>query len=174
MNENRFDDLSRRLAAATSRRGILKTLGAMIAGAALARFDVETAEAGAGVCINGQRLVCDQFKKCVCEDVGCPRGQPKCNGACTDTLSSPSNCGACGHDCGGLACVNGVCTFAESCPSLKQFNPNQLLADYQADPFNCGGCGIQCKPCERCTNGACAPICVSAPSASRANRHSDC
>jgi hypothetical protein len=37
------------------------------------------------------------------------KGQRMCAGACVDTLTDPHDCGACGHDCGGLTCTNGSC-----------------------------------------------------------------
>ena len=38
----------------------------------------------------------------------CP-GATLCGDACTNTAFDPSNCGACGHDCGGGTCDLGVC-----------------------------------------------------------------
>jgi hypothetical protein len=32
-----------------------------------------------------------------------------CDGSCTDTNTDPNNCGACGHNCLGGACVAGQC-----------------------------------------------------------------
>ena len=47
-------------------------------------------------------------------DSGCPAGTADCNGnpgdGCeTDLITDPANCGACGHDCLGGACVASTC-----------------------------------------------------------------
>ena len=42
--------------------------------------------------------------------LACPSGQMACGGACVNTASSNTNCGACGVTCGGgQACSNGYC-----------------------------------------------------------------
>jgi hypothetical protein len=72
-----------------------------------------------------------------------PDGAPV-NG-CGDTQASPSNCGACGHDCEGGGCVQGVCQPVvlegdESFPStlavdgVKVYWVNQTDADYGKPP----------------------------------------
>jgi hypothetical protein len=53
----------------------------------------------------GQGLKCDYHGECT----GCGPGQTACNGVCVDLSSSPQNCGACGHDCLGGACVSHAC-----------------------------------------------------------------
>ena len=45
-------------------------------------------------------------------DGACSPGQTLCNGACTDTLTDPANCGFCGNVCGGSACNDGQCSVA--------------------------------------------------------------
>lgn len=46
----------------------------------------------------------------------CTGGKTSCNGACVDTTSDPSNCGACGTKCGAeQACASSVCT--NLCPT---------------------------------------------------------
>src|SRR4051812_11627234 len=32
-----------------------------------------------------------------------------CNGSCVDVATSGTNCGKCGHDCGGATCTAGAC-----------------------------------------------------------------
>ncbi|HEY2516480.1 MAG TPA: hypothetical protein VGI39_36670 [Polyangiaceae bacterium] len=46
-----------------------------------------------------------------CVDVVCPGSETACGGTCVDLASSSSNCGGCGHDCGGpqSQCTNSVC-----------------------------------------------------------------
>jgi len=47
--------------------------------------------------------------------VACATGRTACDSgdasafACLDLASDPANCGACGHDCGGLTCSDGLC-----------------------------------------------------------------
>src|ERR1700677_939651 len=49
----------------------------------------------------------------------CPTGQAFCSGSCIDILSSPGDCGGCGHTCnlhtmyGGSSCQSGVCAPVE-------------------------------------------------------------
>lgn len=80
-----------------------------------------------------------------------------CNGLCTDTNTSPFNCGACGNQCpAGVGCVNGVCGCSPgytNCPSGCK--------DTSSDPSNCGTCGNVCSCQQICQNGACvaAPNC---------------
>ena len=37
------------------------------------------------------------------------RGLVLCGNVCVDTSVDPSNCGACGVNCGGQYCANGIC-----------------------------------------------------------------
>jgi hypothetical protein len=55
-------------------------------------------------------------------DALCPNTQTVCNGKCTDTLSDPSNCGACGLDCSGGTCSGGTCTLATNTAGFLQTN----------------------------------------------------
>ncbi len=48
-------------------------------------------------------------------------------GACGDTTSDPQHCGACGHSCGGGACVAGVCQALVLAPS--QSTPEDLAVE---------------------------------------------
>lgn len=41
--------------------------------------------------------------------VTCQDFETACSGSCVDPTSSKTNCGSCGHDCGGGACVDSVC-----------------------------------------------------------------
>lgn len=41
--------------------------------------------------------------------VTCEDFETACAGSCVDPTSSKTNCGACGHDCGGGACIDSVC-----------------------------------------------------------------
>jgi hypothetical protein len=54
---------------------------------------------------------CDQGQTCnagVCGD--CGEGQLQCGTVCVDPVTDPTNCGACGHQCGqGEVCFDGGC-----------------------------------------------------------------
>lgn len=65
----------------------------------------------------------------------------KCGDRCVNTLSDPSNCGACGRACGaGTSCCAGDC-----------LDPVAL----QTDASNCGTCGNRCAVNGTCTAGTC-------------------
>ena len=74
-----------------------------------------------------------------CDDgAGCPTGQIECNGACTDVLLDPSNCGTCGN----------VCSSSQTCCS-------GLCVDLMTNTSNCGTCGNLCTTGESCVGGSC-------------------
>ncbi len=71
--------------------------------------------------------------------------------ACTDLATDPHNCGACGADCAGSACVAGTC----SCATGFSLCGGSCI-DTTSDPDNCGGCGIPCGPGGVCSGGTCS------------------
>jgi hypothetical protein len=74
------------------------------------------------------------------------------NGCETDTSSSATNCGACGHVCPtGGACVAGQCT----CPPAAPLACNGTCVNPTVDPANCGQCGHVCAPGHTCVAGSC-------------------
>ena len=98
MNSSKFDELTKALATATSRRQALKTFGATFIGGILALGGVSTAFAKCKP--NGHP--CGNDKQCC--GGGC------CNGTCTDLKNDVNNCGVCGNTCpSGDSCVNGSC-----------------------------------------------------------------
>jgi hypothetical protein len=109
MDGNRFDALTRSLAAPRTRRGVLKTLGAGIAAGlgALGLGNAGAAPGGQGKgkgpqpgrCgLDGQpckwNRQCCEFAGLVCLDgaCGCPEGETLCGGTCR---SSEGLCGGC-------------------------------------------------------------------------------
>jgi hypothetical protein len=55
-----------------------------------------------------------------CDDVGCPGAEVRCSGACVDLTSSSDNCGRCGRDCGGGACIGNQCQPETLIASIDQ------------------------------------------------------
>ncbi len=128
MDSSRFDELTKALARATSRRQALKTLAATVLGGMLDLGGIGTA-----------------FANCKPNDIGCNTNSQCCSGGCchgtcTD-LNTTSNCGRCGNTCTGTtpACCSGACT------------------DLSTDPNNCGSCRHVCRADETCQSGQCAP-----------------
>jgi hypothetical protein len=113
----KFDDLTKALATATSRRQALKTIAATTIGGVLGLAGIGTAFGAPKCHRNG--LGCDTNSQCCsgyCDPTtgtcACPSGQTNCSGTCVNTQNDPNNCGGCGNVCpaAGLACINGGCT----------------------------------------------------------------
>ncbi|MEI8259296.1 MAG: hypothetical protein WCJ30_26810, partial [Deltaproteobacteria bacterium] len=88
-----------------------------------------------------------------------------CSGACVETTSSTSHCGACGHACGaGELCVAAACVCSQG-----QTRCGSTCTDASSDPANCGGCGTRCATNAVCIAGACqtrtgyTTLCGAAP-----------
>jgi hypothetical protein len=87
------------------------------------------------------------------------------DGCETNTSTSPTNCGSCGHACNTPnatpACNNGTCAIGMCNAGYKDCN--NTVADgceinTNNDPNNCGGCGIKCNIANgtaACVNGMC-------------------
>ena len=82
----------------------------------------------------------------------CSISRTTCGGACVDTLSDPSHCGACFNSCPlGLTCDMGVCC------GDGHANCGGYCANLQTDMYNCGRCRNICDSAI-CNWGRCAPI----------------
>jgi len=81
----------------------------------------------------------------------------KCNGVCTDTTSSATNCNGCGIVCGTDKpfCVASTCT--SSCPTGTVACAGACV-DTTTSAANCGGCGIPCAANQACMASACVAI----------------
>jgi hypothetical protein len=169
----RLDELSKLLAASVSRRESLRTIGVVLAGAALSTLGLRTAWAARpdrctafcrwcptrkkrNQCMEACRA-CNGNTSRLCGSCGayacCATGTACCNGTCTDLNSDTSNCGACGNVCAEPTptCYQGTCI---GCPTgLTWCNP--ACVDLSSDPFNCGTCYHQCAPNEVCAGGTC-------------------
>jgi hypothetical protein len=165
----RFDDLSRSLAGSTSRRGVLKLMGAAVVGgtaaAVLRPFHAGgavcgsgTTPCGTGCCPAGVACVDPATNKC-----GCPAGRAPCGSHCCPNkgdfcaFATPGGCDACcprgttGCDrfcCdAGVACVrdglgNKVCGCAAGTTSCIDSGSGQLKCcpGGQACPADLSSC----------------------------------
>jgi hypothetical protein len=141
--DNSFDELTRALAGATSRREALRRLGGFVGGALLASVGLDGgwARAGAG---DPCKAAC---RRCS------PRTRDQCISVCRACPGTTSLCGPCGAVVccsGGRVCYNGRCVCP---PGLTDCGG--YCADLRNDPYNCGGCGRACSGGEVCDNGAC-------------------
>ncbi len=129
MESFRFDELTKILATAASRRQALKTIAATTLGSILGLGGIGTALASCKP--NG--IGCNTNSQC-CSG-GC------CHGTCTN-LNTTSNCGACGHKCDACStCQSGTCVSRCSSGQVCLCNGTCATAcvpDYHA----CPGVGI--------------------------------
>src|SRR5262249_29454446 len=102
--------------------------------------------------------------RCLAQDGGlglcCP------DGSCADLAEDVHNCGGCGIDCGGAACIDGGCVGAV-CDYARQGGfcgaPGDLVhvccgtgcVDQSSDAANCGACGNACPAGKTCLAGTC-------------------
>ena len=159
MDGERFDAITRRLAAGASRRGALRLLAGGALGGLLARLGPQEAAAThagcrhngascarAGQCCSGR---CDSGTCRPCTKAGqCPQPANPCQRAvCTGTGRCALRDKPTGTACGeGQVCCGGVCTVLGT-------------------NANCGGCGESCeRTCQACTGaGTCAAANEGAP-----------
>ncbi len=83
--------------------------------------------------------------------VMCVAPQVDCGGACANTQSSPTHCGACFNAClTGQTCNGGVC----SCAAGQQ-DCGGTCVDVQTNAAHCGGCNMACGTGATCQGGMC-------------------
>jgi hypothetical protein len=111
--DHSVDVLAKELASGTvSRRKVLRMLGAALVGGVLASVP-RVAWARVFPCPQGTRRCPDDT--CVpvgqtCRSAGCPTGQVRCRGICTNLQTDPLNCSACGAACPpGAFCQDSFC-----------------------------------------------------------------
>jgi len=173
MDGQRFDQLTRTLDAAVSRRRVLGGLLGLAAAAGVARdatagttrsclgprrFCWKDSQCCSGVCPVGRRVERRVRNRCSCGALA------TCGRACVDTQSDTQNCGGCGITCpAGWGCTAGVCgcggdivppnSYETTCCEGSWLDP-----DY--DNANCGSCGNVCADDEQCLAGACRTVCT--------------
>ncbi len=174
----RLDELSKLLAASVSRRESLRSIGVVLAGAALSPLGLGTAWAArpdrctafcrwcptrkkrneclaaCRACNGNTSRLCGSCGNFVC----CPTSTTCCNGTCTDVNSDPNNCGACGNVCHASTpiCKQATCS---ACQPWETFCVGGGCVDLFNDPFNCGACGNQCSQTDVCAGGTCQGQC---------------
>jgi len=173
-----LDELSKLLAASVSRRESLRSIGVVLAGAALSTLGVNPAWAARpdrctafcrscptrkkrNQCLEACRA-CNGNTSRLCGSCGayacCPAWATCCNGTCTDLNSDPYNCGACGYVCAaGTVCLNGSCV--ESPCSLTLCGG--MCVDTSSNAQHCGGCFQACSVGQVCFHGTCCSPTVS-------------
>ena len=158
MEDRRFDELTRTLAALTNRRQVLRRLAGATGGGFLALVGIGVGEARHRRCGLGRR--CRRDEQCAsgfCDEdtrtCACPTGTTACHGACVDLTSDPDNCGACDRLCESGACQNGECV--DSCAPPETICAG-VCTDTRFDSNNCGSCGNACPPeASNCCYGGC-------------------
>src|SRR5690606_17597136 len=77
-------------------------------------------------------------------------------GGCGDTLSDPSNCGACGRSCNAdQICDQGVCRAVTAGCSEGRLLCGASCVDGQASAEHCGACNNACAAGRTCSGGTC-------------------
>jgi Stigma-specific protein, Stig1 len=92
-------------------------------------------------------IYCPSGQVDICEDPTTPG-----RFICTNVVTDPSNCGACGTVCPSRVCNNGTC---EPCEPPLQNCGGTSCVDTQTDRDNCGGCGVVCSGGQICESGSC-------------------
>jgi hypothetical protein len=173
MDGRRFDQLSRAVDAAVTRRRLLGGLFGLTVGA------VAVTDAGAsgrqaclgtgricwrdgqcctGSCPTGRRVPLRTRNRCSCGSLA------TCGTTCVDTRTDTQHCGACGHACpAGWECSGGVCGCGgetEPPDSNVTICCEGAWIDGDWDDANCGACGVACDAGEACLEGGCRRSCT--------------
>lgn len=162
MDNQRFDDLTRRLASGTSRRRLVRGMVASAVAGVVTRFGGGGAEAQACRLVGqtcNETFPCCGAARCSAPDAQgrrfcrCTPALTNCDGRCRNLQVDENNCGACGRTClAGQSCCNGTCISTV------------------ADPANCGACGRRCGTNENCCSGECVDVGFDRDNCSRCGR----
>lgn len=157
MDQDRFDDVARTLAAGATRRGALRALAGGAVGSLVALLGPRAA--GAACAAAGRR--CGDGRRCcrgaVCKGgaCACRAGLTDCGGRCTDLETDGGNCGRCGRVCtGGKTCRDGACVCV---PEDREMTCREgrcgATVNNCGETVECGGCGTG----KTCVDGGCRP-----------------
>lgn len=161
MDQQRFDELTRRLSRSRSRRAVLKgliagaaggLLGVSTGGVALARGPISSSSG------TDERSLIMRWILCNLDH----RRDPLwdfCGGECVDLDNNHENCGTCGHACASCEqCVDGQCVTA--CD-----DSNACTTDTCDPDLGCIYTPINCDDGDPCTIDTCDPQtgCVHTP-----------
>jgi hypothetical protein len=183
MDEQRFDLLTRTIAASRSRRQAIALLGGFIAVSlssrrALAAQDQSSCATGltycpdAGACVDLQSdlnncgacgSVCEsELVPVDCRDGECVRancvvGQEYCGAVdgCRDLSNDPAHCGACANACASGVCTGGVCDPGGGGCAPGQAECDGVCVDTCCNNQHCGACGNVCTPPFTCFEAVC-------------------
>src|SRR6185312_8152979 len=153
MDQQRFDELTRRLSRSRSRRAVLKGLiasaaggliGASTGGVALARGPRSSPSATNERSLIMRWIFCDL-------DHRTDRSWDFCGGQCIDLDNEHDNCGACGNVCASCEqCVAGQC--------VSDCNDNDACTTGTCDPqYGCIYEPVNCDDGDLCTIDTCDP-----------------
>lgn len=161
MDDRQFDELARRTARLTTRRGTFQVLAAAFG----IGLGMRGRPAAALTChLVGEPCSGDAKSRCcagaVCNEdqpgggiCSCPQPLTNCRGFCVDVQTNPAACGpncqVCPDD---TDCCNGVC-----CPAGQRCCGGTCV-DLTADHNNCGGCTQQCPADLTCCDSRCRVI----------------
>jgi hypothetical protein len=152
MGADRFDDLTKALAAGASRRGMLRAVVAAVGGTVLANL------------ARGSALA---------QPPSCPAGRTRCEGVqgCVNLQNDPRNCGQCGNRCPpGARCAQGTCLEACLPPVCGSAAPQcgSIETCHAFRRTDTGACAcvdtaqLSCEEMLDCTTSACPSglVCV--------------
>ena len=110
MDGNRFDDMSRRLAAGVSRREALRRIVGGAIGGSLALTGLRRVGAATKVWVCHQTgSATNPFNYIEVSENAVPAHAAHGDATYVNLMSDVNNCGACGNVCGGDACSTAVC-----------------------------------------------------------------
>ena len=154
MDAHLFDDLTRSLAASTTRRRAIRTIAAIAGSGLLARLGQRYADAAAKVAIchrTGDPANPFVYQKVDASAV--PTHEAHGDAIAPDFQTNPAHCGGCGIACAAdEACVDGGCR-ADLCGTCA---PGELCVDGACECWTCpGGQGCLDGACTCSSIGAC-------------------
>jgi hypothetical protein len=147
VDSSRFDEITKTLARGSTRRRMVRGLGAAALGA------IGVARLGGGV-------EAAPGKTCNSPNTRCGRGK---TATCTDLQTDPNNCGTCGHVCGtGYSCWAGTCAV-DTCP---------VGVDLCTETVFCKGSAGRTARCATDVDGR--PVCIDGGSCFFCTSDADC